>query len=269
MYLETVQQGKKQYIDLENRLCVMYSKSNYVIKTLVESLRNSNAGGDYHVFSRDNFNILMRNKKLLSQDNILVMFDYEKYGYIVKHVLAKARGKILLITKSLRHMPEMEDVGSYELVISEQSCGIRKTKWLSVDSSAIKFCEDNIDTYITKLFNTALGFVGTNGVGNVNQMLSDNSNSIVYIDVVPDNRQTISAYSYLAMKYGPHRVIPIPCAEFCIVFMLLNYGFKIKQTEAAWLVDILSGKHVVYDSDNFEKFCKRCLFCVWTSLRNG
>lgn len=118
--------------------------------------------------------------------------------------------------------------------------------------------EDNISMTVSNLIIKLFGIDNCIFTNTNTQLLNEyakNSDSIVFVDVSPDNPQTITIYNEL-MAYDSSRVYPYPCIEFCVIFMLFMYEYNITKELPNKMLRLLNGEKV-YDQSSLEKFCKQ------------
>lgn len=119
-------------------------------------------------------------------------------------------------------------------------------------------------------------FIYANGGGNLESRIDGAINSgereiYVYIDIVPDNPNTINLYHKLISKYkymDSIIFIPIPCSEYYVIQSLIGSAVIRKGNEVLQAIDIIKFRGYYKDSEfiqtdkdrvfckNFEKFCK-------------
>lgn len=138
--------------------------------------------------------------------------------------------------------------------------------------------EDLRNDLLSRLFISAYNeesFIYTEGAGNlvntVSKLLLENSEPIVvYIDTIPDNRETVRVYNNLRVlsKKNDFRVIvfPIVCAEYYFIKSLPEYVFlslssvnKCKNKEFWGNSDLVESEADKKFVKNFEKYCKLIL----------
>ena len=148
--------------------------------------------------------------------------------------------------------------------------------------------EDMESDLLSKLFMSAYSknsFIYANGNGNIINRVTDlleNSGDIiiVYLDTIPDNKDTIDIYSNLKRlsRKNDFRIIvmPIVCAEYYFIKSLPDFSFvshlglDVCRNKSYW-----KDSSLVEDSDrkftrNFEKFCKLILLkCVKNCIRRS
>lgn len=84
---------------------------------------------------------------------------------------------------------------------------------------------------------------------------------IVFYDVVPDNLSTVYDYYRLMEAYSDFdniKIIPIPCIEYFVLDMLLNYHY-IAQVQKILNIFMLKKNSIEYKDKSFEKYCKHLL----------
>lgn len=82
--------------------------------------------------------------------------------------------------------------------------------------------------------------------------------SIVFVDVSPDNEDTVSIYESL-MNHDSSRVYPYPCIEFVVLAMLFKQGYTVFKDAKDIYIKLLSGVEVKYIDSSLEKLMKRLL----------
>lgn len=118
-------------------------------------------------------------------------------------------------------------------------------------------------------------FVYAEGAGNlmniVSKLLTDTSEMVaVYLDVVPDNRETVRIYNnlkQLSIKNGLRVIVfPIACTEYYFIKSLPEHLFKSKECVRICLdrgywkdSDLIETEEDTKFVKNFEKFCKLIL----------
>ena len=137
--------------------------------------------------------------------------------------------------------------------------------------------EDRADDLLSELFMSAYSkcsFVYTRGNGNlvdkiVELLQNSNDTIMVFLDTIPDNKNTINVYNNLRRVSRKNNfrvfVMPIVCAEYYFIQSLSNnmfishLGVDICKNKGYWknseLIEDMD-KHFV---KNFEKFCKLIL----------
>lgn len=152
--------------------------------------------------------------------------------------------------------------------------------------------EDRDDSPFVKLFNAAypdkvLYCAGANTklVRLIRKLASEEYQFVVYLDMVPDNREVVEIYDSLYDLYKEEHidvvVFPIVCAEYAFIRSVIGVGATIYSPTG---LDIILSKSLKYislvrggaASKNFEKFCKsfceRCLnksCCAVESNKKG
>lgn len=135
--------------------------------------------------------------------------------------------------------------------------------------------EDSKDDAISMLFealydkDTIENFVYSNGNGNLTNELdniNENEDVVVFLDLVPDNRDTVRIYNKVVRykkKFKSFIVFPIPCREYYYIKSLFMTQAMIESClssiQSCLDMNYYKDSDILSDGDKartFEKFCK-------------
>lgn len=148
--------------------------------------------------------------------------------------------------------------------------------------------EDKEDDLLSKLFQEAYdshNFIYAKGNGNLERIVRDclvssEEGIIVYLDTIPDNKDSINIYKSLRRLslQNDFRVIimPIVCAEYYFIMSLVLTDYvNYTGVDTCIRKDFWRNSSLVEEGDkvfvkNFEKFCKLILLkCVKDCIKNS
>lgn len=128
--------------------------------------------------------------------------------------------------------------------------------------------EDNESSAISQLLKRCFKedtLIFTNGNKNICKMiktLSPDISGIIYLDVVPDNKQTITIYNQISklLEDEAYRnrfiLLPIPCIEYYVIRAFCNIEPSISQRYTTNYRSLNSMNGRLLGTRSFESYCK-------------
>ncbi len=110
---------------------------------------------------------------------------------------------------------------------------------------------------LRKIYGTSAIFVKSNNA--LNSYMRKNNDAVCFVDVSPDNQDTVDLYRSLCYEFGAERVYEFPCIEFSIIFMLFELGIKLDNNDYVNIVNLLKGDTVTYEAKSLERYLKSVL----------
>lgn len=137
--------------------------------------------------------------------------------------------------------------------------------------------EDTISKFPYQLLTPIFGekLKGSNGNKNIeSDVASSSENTVVLVDVSPDNMETILSYTdAIDAASSLHNVfvIPYPCIEYCFIRALIGYA-DVDMTAVITFENYILHTRNIYkkqlNTKNYEKFCKSVVHLYKKCMRN-